>query len=39
VFTYAAANVIVDVQAELVDEHKLGLVSVTPTRTHDSRTA
>ncbi len=39
VFTYAAAHVIVDVQAELVTEHKLGLVTVAPKRVHDSRTA
>ncbi len=39
VFTYAAAHVIVDVQAELVAEHKLGLVTVAPKRVHDSRTA
>jgi hypothetical protein len=37
VFTYAAAHVIVDIQSELVDEHQLGLVSVAPTRIHDSR--
>ena len=39
VFTYASAHVIVDVQAELVAEHKLGLVTVAPKRVHDSRTA
>ena len=39
VFTYAAAHVIVDVQAELVTEHTLGLVTVAPKRVHDSRTA
>ena len=37
VFTYAAAHVIVDIQSELVTEHELGLVSVAPTRVHDSR--
>jgi hypothetical protein len=30
---------IVDVQAEMVSEHKLGLVTVAPKRVHDSRTA
>ena len=37
VFTYAAAHVIVDIQSELVAEHQLGLVSVAPTRIHDTR--
>jgi hypothetical protein len=39
VFTYASAHVIVDIQTELVTEHQLGLVTVAPTRIHDSRSA
>ena len=39
VFTYASAHLIVDVQAEMVTEHKLGLITVAPKRVHDSRTA
>ncbi|MGH9135128.1 MAG: M15 family metallopeptidase, partial [Ilumatobacteraceae bacterium] len=37
IFTYAAADVIVDVQTELVSDHELGLVTVAPSREHDSR--
>jgi hypothetical protein len=39
VFTYASAHVIVDVQTALVDEHRLGLVTLPPSRVHDSRAA
>jgi hypothetical protein len=39
VFTYASAHVIVDIQTELVAEHQLGLVTVAPTRIHDSRSS
>lgn len=38
VYTYAPAHVIVDLQAELVDDHTVGLLPVTPHRAHDSRT-
>jgi hypothetical protein len=36
-FTLAAAHVIVDVQAELTEEHDVGLSPVEPMRVHDSR--
>lgn len=39
IYTLAAAHLIVDVQAELTAEHHAGLVSITPTRVHDSRNA
>jgi len=37
VYTLAAAHVVIDVQAELTDEHTVGLVAVVPHRLHDSR--
>ncbi|MEO6652674.1 MAG: hypothetical protein ABIP17_08465 [Ilumatobacteraceae bacterium] len=37
-FTLASAHLIVDVQAELTEEHEIGLSPVIPTRVHDSRT-
>ncbi|MEO6569963.1 MAG: M15 family metallopeptidase [Ilumatobacteraceae bacterium] len=37
VFTLASANVIIDVQATLVDGGGIGLIPVDPTRAHDSR--
>jgi hypothetical protein len=36
-YTSAAAHLIVDVQAELVDDQVVGLLPVDPTRVHDSR--
>jgi len=36
-FTLASAHVVVDVQAELVADHQLGLLPATPARAHDSR--
>ena len=38
VYTRSAANVIVDVQADLTTDHTVGLLPVTPKRYHDSRT-
>jgi hypothetical protein len=37
VFTRASAHVIIDVQAELVDDRTTGVLPVDPTRAHDSR--
>jgi hypothetical protein len=37
IYTKASAHVIIDVQAELVDDHEIGLLPVAPTRAHDSR--
>ncbi|MFP5488481.1 MAG: hypothetical protein ACLGHQ_09280, partial [Acidimicrobiia bacterium] len=37
VYTYGAARVTLDLQAELVDDHTIGLSSITPTRSHDTR--
>jgi hypothetical protein len=37
VYTKASAHVVVDIQAELVDDHGTGMVPVEPTRAHDSR--
>lgn len=37
VWTLAGAHVIVDVQAELVTDHALGVLPIDPTRFHDSR--
>lgn len=37
VYTYGDARVTLDLQAELVDDHTLGLAPVTPIRTHDTR--
>jgi hypothetical protein len=36
-FTLAPAHIIVDVQAELVENHALGLIATSPHRLHDSR--
>lgn len=37
IFTKASAQVIIDVQAELVAEQDIGLLPITPVRAHDSR--
>ncbi len=37
IYTKASAHVIIDVQAELVADHTIGLLPITPTRVHDSR--
>ena len=37
VYLHAAADVIIDVQAELVDDRTVGLQPVSPHRAHDSR--
>ncbi len=37
IFTLAAAHVIIDVQATLVQATNIGVITVTPTRVHDSR--
>ena len=37
IYTLASAHLIIDVQAELTDEHEVGLTPITPTRVHDSR--
>ena len=37
VYTYGAARVTLDLQAELVDDHSIGLAAITPIRTHDTR--
>lgn len=37
VYTFGAARVTLDLQAELVDDHSLGLSPITPARTHDTR--
>jgi hypothetical protein len=37
VYTHAGAHIVVDVQAELTGDHRIGLLPVTPTRVHDSR--
>lgn len=37
IYTNAAAHIVVDLQAQLVAEHEVGLLPVTPTRAHDSR--
>lgn len=37
VYTYGSAHVTLDLQAELVDDHTIGLSPITPIRTHDSR--
>jgi hypothetical protein len=36
-YTNAAAHVVVDLQAELVTDQQVGLVPISPTRAHDSR--
>ena len=38
IYTDAAAHVVVDLQAELVTDHDVGVLPTTPTRVHDSRT-
>jgi len=37
VYTYGAARVTLDLQAELVDDRTIGLAPITPVRTHDTR--
>lgn len=37
VYTYGMARVTLDLQAELVDDHSIGLAAITPVRTHDTR--
>ena len=37
VYLHAAADVVIDVQAQLVDERTVGLLPVTPDRVHDTR--
>jgi hypothetical protein len=37
IYTRASAHVIIDVQAELVADHDVGVIPVPPTRVHDSR--
>jgi hypothetical protein len=37
VYLHSAAHVVVDLQAELVADHTIGVVPVTPHRVHDSR--
>jgi hypothetical protein len=37
IFTLASAHLIVDVQAELIEEQSIGVLPTTPTRAHDSR--
>ncbi len=37
IYTAAAAHVVVDLQAQLVSDHGVGVLPVTPTRFHDSR--
>jgi hypothetical protein len=37
VYTFGNAHVTLDLQAELVDDHTLGLAAITPIRTHDTR--
>ena len=37
VYVHAAADVIIDVRAELVEDHTIGLVPIAPRRVHDSR--
>ena len=37
IYTLASAQLIIDVQAELTDEHEAGLTPMPPTRVHDSR--
>ena len=37
IYTLAAAQLVIDVQAELTDEQQVGLTPTTPTRVHDSR--
>jgi len=37
IYTKASTHVVIDVQAELVEDQTIGLVPVPPTRTHDSR--
>ncbi len=39
IYTKAAAHVIIDVQAELVTDQTIGVLPVTPTRAHDSRSS
>jgi hypothetical protein len=36
-YTMSPAHLVIDVQAELTNEHTVGLLPVTPTRVHDSR--
>jgi hypothetical protein len=36
-YTMSPAHLVIDVQAELTNEHNVGLLPVTPTRVHDSR--
>jgi len=37
VYARASTHLVIDVQAELVDDHHLGLLPTAPTRAHDSR--
>ena len=37
IYTLASAHLIIDVQAELVEEQAIGVLPTTPTRVHDSR--
>jgi hypothetical protein len=37
VYTFGAASVTLDLQAELVDDHTIGLAAITPVRSHDTR--
>lgn len=37
VYTYGSARVSLDLQAELVDDHTIGLAPITPVRSHDTR--
>jgi hypothetical protein len=37
-YTLSPAHIVIDVQAELTTQHSVGVVPVTPTRVHDSRT-
>ena len=38
-YTMSPAHLVIDVQAELTTQHTIGVLPVTPTRVHDSRTA
>jgi hypothetical protein len=37
-YTLSPADIVIDVQAELTTQHTIGVIPVTPTRVHDSRT-
>jgi hypothetical protein len=37
VYTHTGGRVTLDLQAELVDDHTIGLAPIAPLRTHDSR--